>query len=57
MLHLSDLTHNRSFWGRVFPANHLAVVLTKQIYITRDKHKKPKDKHKKPEETKPNKTK
>ena len=31
-------THNRSFCGRVFPANHLAMVLTKQTYNTKDKH-------------------
>jgi len=35
-----------SFRGRVFPANHLAVVLT-QTYNNQDKHKKPKDIHKK----------
>jgi len=36
-------THNRSFRERVFPANHLATVLTKQTYNIQDKHKKPKD--------------
>ena len=40
--------HNRSFQRRVFPANHLAIVLTKQTYNNQDKYKKPKDKHKKP---------
>jgi len=31
------------------PANHLAMVLMKQMYKTQDKHKKPKDKHKTPQ--------
>ena len=31
-----------SLRGRVFPANHLAMVLTKQTYNTHDEHKKPK---------------
>ena len=42
---------------RVFPANHLAMVLTKQTYNNQGKYKKPKDIHKKPEKlnlTKPN---
>ena len=38
---------NRSFWRRVFPANHLAMILTKQTYNNQDKYKKPKDIHKK----------
>ena len=53
----SHSTHNRSFWRRVFPANHLAMVLTKQTYNNQDKHKKPKDIQKKPQKlnlTKPN---
>jgi len=53
----SQSTHNRLFRGRVFPANHLAVVLTKQTYNNHDKYKKPKDIHKKPQKlslTKPN---
>jgi len=36
-----QLANNSSFWGRVFPANHLAVLLTKQTYNTQDKHNKP----------------
>jgi len=44
---MSHSTRNRSFRGQVFPANHLAMVLTKQTYNTQDKHKKPKHKHKK----------
>ena len=43
----------------LFPANHLAMVLTKQTYNNQDKYKKSKDKdiHKKPQKlnlTKPN---
>jgi len=53
---MSHLTHNRSFRGQVFPANHMATILTNHTYNTQDKHKKPKDKQKKPK-TKPNKTK
>ena len=37
-----------SFQGQVFPANHLAMVLVKQNYNTKDKQKL-KDKHKKPQ--------
>ena len=33
------------------------MVLTKHIYSTEEKHKKPKDKHEKPLKTKPNETK
>jgi len=36
-------THYRLFRGRIFSANHLAMVLTKQTYNNQDKHKKPKD--------------
>ena len=53
----SHSTHNRSFRIQVFPANHLAMVLTKQTYNNQDKYKKPKDIHKKPQKlnlTKPN---
>jgi len=53
----SHSTHNRSFRRRVFPGNHLAMVLTKQTYNNQDKHEKPKDIHKKPQKlnlTKPN---
>ena len=52
-----NVPHNRSFRRRVFPANHLAMVLTKQTYNNQDKYKKPKDIHKKPQKlnlTKPN---
>ena len=45
----NTVIHNRSFRGRVFPANHLAMVLTKQTYNNQDKYKKPKDLHKKPQ--------
>jgi len=38
----SHSTHNTSFWQQVFPANHLAMVLTNQTYNTYDKDKKPK---------------
>jgi len=38
----SYLTHNRQHLRQVFPANHLAMVLTKQTYNTQDKHKNPK---------------
>jgi len=34
---LSHLTHNRSFQGQVRPAYHLATLLTKQTYNTKDK--------------------
>ena len=44
----SHLTHNGSFRRRVFPANHLAMVLTKQTYNNQDTHKKPRDICKKP---------
>ena len=50
---MSQLTHNRLFWRQVFPAKHLAMVLTNQTYITQDKHKKPKQ----PNLTKPTKLK
>ena len=54
----SHSTHNRSFWRRVFPANHLAMVLTKETYNNQAKYKKPKDLHKKPLKLNPgNKTK
>ena len=49
----SHSTHNKSFRRRVFPANHLAMVLTKQTYSDLDKYKKPQ----KLNLTKPNKTK
>jgi len=45
------------FGDRVFPANHLAMVLMKQTYNNQEKYKKPKDIHKKPQKlnlTKPN---
>jgi len=42
---ISHSTHIKSFRGRVFPANHLAMVLTNQTYNTGDKHKIPKDIH------------
>ena len=48
---MSHSTHSRSFWGRVFAAKHLAIVLTKQTYNTQRKHKKPKL-----DPTKPNKS-
>jgi len=38
---MSHSTKNRSFRRRVFPANHLAMVLTKQTYNTQHKRKKP----------------
>ena len=41
-------TNNMSFRRQVFPANHSAMVLTKQTYNNQDKYKKPKDVHKKP---------
>jgi len=36
----SHSTHNRSICRKIFPANHLAMVLTKQTYNTQDKHRK-----------------
>jgi len=45
---MSRSTHyDGSLQGRVFPANHLVMVLTKQTYNTHDKHKKTKFKLKK----------
>ena len=38
----SHSTHNRSFRRRVFPANHLAMVLTKQTYNTKINTRNPK---------------
>ena len=38
----SHSTHNGSFWGRVFPANHVTIVLTNQTCNVQDKQKKPK---------------
>jgi len=40
MLWVSHSTYNRSFWWRVFPANHLTMVVTKQTYNAHDKQKK-----------------
>ena len=34
-------TFDNTVFRHVFPANHLAMVLTKQTYNTQDKHKKP----------------
>ena len=51
-----DTYRNRSFRRRVFPANHLAMVLTKQTYNNQDNTRNPRYTYE-TQKTKPNKTK